>query len=175
MPFTSIAASSLLLLFCVTGLAQEITLPNTGYTVRMPGPSECRAESMDTVDGKQDMHICTYVDKASGVYYSLQFVPLPTDTRGRDAYAVLEGLKSEVAVMTSSEVVRESRFAVDGYPGLETLLRGQEGSSNSLIRFICTDRHLVVVTVAGIGSTVTSSPARSFLDSVRIRATALGK
>jgi hypothetical protein len=76
---------------------------------------------------------------------------------------------------TNSEVVREARFAVDGRQGLETLFRGRGDSSNSLVRFILTDRHLVMVTVDGLADLFISPTARAFVDSIRIRAITTGK
>jgi hypothetical protein len=75
MPLTRAAAAALSLLLNVVCLAQEVTMPNTGYSVQMPEPAECRAESLDTVVGKQDMHVCAYFDEREGVGYSIQYIP----------------------------------------------------------------------------------------------------
>ena len=171
----STAGALAILVLGLPCLAQELTMPNTGYSVQMPGAAECSSSTVDTILGKQEIHLCSFFDREAGVGYAIQYVPIPDISRGKDPGALLEGGRSGAAVMTNSEVVRETKIVVDGYPGLETLLQARDGSTASLVRFVLTDRHLVLVSVVGIGDSVTSATAHAYVESVRIKGRAPGK
>ena len=169
-----VGALVVLLLTMMTQVAaQRLTMAGTNYSVHMPGPAECSDSTVDTPVGKQDFHICSYFDTDALEGFAIQYVLIPETSQGVDPKLLLEGGRAGAALMSNCEVVRETSITVDGYPGLESVLRTRDSSHVGLTRFVITDRHMIIVSADGTEKTVNSARARAFVESLQIRNRAL--